>query len=105
MKVSGGGESYSALAAGWPAPSAAAWCQHAQLTRQRETHVLLPHCPALDCRAIAVAQIGDALLDHLLGGAGPRGDQHRLVSCEPIGADLLAAVDQVSRLAAGGGQL
>src|SRR5215510_9998683 len=80
--------------------SAAARRQHAQLARQRETHVFLAHRPALDRRAVAVAQIGDALLDHLLGGAGPGGDQHGLVPCEPLRADLLAAVDQVRWLAA-----
>src|SRR5262245_50469798 len=77
---------------------AAARCQHAQLARQRETHVFLTHRPALDRRAVAVAQIGDALLDHLLGGAGPGSDQHGLVPGEPLRADLLAAVDQVGWL-------
>src|SRR5438034_10169741 len=51
--------------------------QHPQLAWQREAHMLLAHGPALDRGAVAVLQVGHALLDHVLRRAGPGGDENR----------------------------
>src|SRR5262245_30809232 len=78
---------------------------HAQLARQWEVDVFLADGTALDRRPVAPPQVLDALLHHLLRGAGAGSDQDRLAPAKPGVVDLAHAVDQVGRFAARLGQL
>ena len=62
---------------------------------QGEVDVLLADPLLLDRGAVAFLEVLDALLHHVLRGAGAGGDQDRLDPFEPRGVDLGDAVDQV----------
>src|SRR5207247_1629511 len=79
----------------WPPARWRSGQLQANFLGQGEVHVLLAHAARLDRRAVAVAQVVQAILHDPFRSAGAGRDEHRFITAKPSRVDIAGMVHEV----------